>query len=108
MTNIAAIIPARGGSKGIPKKNIIDFCGKPLIGWSIEDAIQSKYIDTVYVSTDDREIAYISIEFGAEIINRPVDISGDTATSESALKHAIITKKLYGCEYIVFLLATSP
>jgi CMP-N-acetylneuraminic acid synthetase len=62
---IIAIIPARGGSKGIPKKNIMDFCGKPLIAWTIEQAKDSSLIDDVYVSTDDEEIASISRKYGA-------------------------------------------
>jgi len=108
MPEIVAIIPARGGSKGLPGKNIIDFCGKPLLAWSIEDAEKSKYVNKVYVSTDDGKIADIALSFGADVINRPAEISNDTATSESALMHAIISKKLTECEYIVFLQATSP
>ena len=77
---IPAIIPARGGSKGIPRKNIVDFCGRPLIAWSIEQALNSKYIDKVYVSTDDDEIADISKEYGAELIKRPREISTDTSS----------------------------
>ncbi|MCK4996957.1 acylneuraminate cytidylyltransferase [Candidatus Pacearchaeota archaeon] len=84
---IVAVIPARGGSKGIPRKNIKMIMGKPLIAWTIEQAKGSKYIDEVYVSTDDSEIKSISERFGAEIINRPENISGDTASTESALLH---------------------
>src|SRR5258706_5229330 len=64
---IIAIIPARGGSKRIPKKNVIDLAGKPMIAWTIEAAIKSKYISRVVVSTDDHEIAAISKSFGAEV-----------------------------------------
>jgi len=105
--NIIAIIPARGGSKGIPRKNIIGFCGKPLIAWTIENAKESKLISNVYVSTDSEEIASISREYGAKIIQRPWKISGDEASSEEALKHALgeIGGKI---DYVVFLQATSP
>jgi N-acylneuraminate cytidylyltransferase len=106
--SFVAIIPARGGSRGVPRKNIIDFHGKPLIAWSIEDSLNSKYIEKVFVSTDDEEIASISRKFGAEVIIRPAEFSTDAATSESVLKHAIISKDLSKCEYIIFLQATSP
>jgi len=62
-----AIIPARGGSKRIPRKNIKDFCGKPMIAWSIEKTIQSGCFDRVIVSTDDAEIASVAIRYGAEV-----------------------------------------
>ena len=89
MTNIVAIIPARGGSKGLPNKNIIDFCGKPLIAWTIEQCLSSKYISDVWVSSDSQEILSVSEKYGAKTINRPSDISGDLASSESVLRHAI-------------------
>ena len=105
--NIIGIIPARGGSKGIPRKNIIDFNGKPLIAWSIEQAKQSKYISEVYVSTDSEEIAEISQDFGAKVIIRPDNISGDFATTESALNHLLDCIDL-DIDYVVLLQATSP
>jgi CMP-N,N'-diacetyllegionaminic acid synthase len=89
MTNIVAIIPARGGSKGIPNKNTIDFCGKPLIVWTIQQCLSSKYISDVWVSSDSQEILNVSEKYGAKIIKRPGNISGDSASSESAWKHAI-------------------
>ena len=85
---IIAIIPARGGSKGIPRKNIINLCGKPLIAWTIEQVKGSKYIDEVYVSTDDLEIKKVSQQYGAKIINRPKELASDSASTESALLHA--------------------
>lgn len=104
---IIAIIPARGGSKAIPKKNIKIFAGKPLIIHSIEQALTTPQIDTVYVSTDDDEIAKVSRKVGAEIIHRPREISGDTATTESAIEHALSVLK--GKPNIIVLLqATSP
>lgn len=111
MKNILCIIPARGGSKGIPKKNVREFCGKPLIQFSIEHALKSKFINKVCVSTDDSEIEKVSLNAGAEVINRPDDISTDTATSESALKHALKSlqeKEDYIPDLVVFLQATSP
>jgi CMP-N-acetylneuraminic acid synthetase len=75
---VLAIIPARGGSKGIPRKNIRDLCGKPLIAYSIEAAIKSRLINRVIVSTDDEEIAEISKSFGAEVpFMRPVCLAED-------------------------------
>lgn len=86
---ILAVIPARGGSKGIPRKNIRLVAGKPLIVWSIEAALRACCVDRVIVSTDDDEIAAVSREYGAEVVMRPDEISGDTASSESALLHVL-------------------
>lgn len=107
---IIAIIPARGGSKGVPRKNIRMVAGKPLLAWTITAALQSKTIDTVIVSTDDDEISCIAKHYGAEVIRRPTEISGDTASSESALLHVLNTLKERNIdpELTVFLQATSP
>ncbi len=108
---ILAIIPARGGSKGIPQKNIKDLCGKPLIAYSIEAALQAKSVDRVIVSTDDQEIAEVSRQYGAEVIQRPDDISGDFASSEAALLHVLEElDQEEGCrpDLLVFLQCTSP
>lgn len=86
--NTAAIILARGGSKGIPKKNIIDFCGKPLIAWTIENC-RLGGANSVWVSSDSDGILEVSKNYGAEIIKRPEDISGDFASSETGWLHAI-------------------
>jgi N-acylneuraminate cytidylyltransferase len=86
---IVSIILARGGSKGIPKKNIIDFCGKPLIEWSIRQCLEVKAIESVWVSSDSDEILSIASSCGAKTIVRPDNISGDKATSESSWLHAI-------------------
>ena len=105
--NIIVIIPARGGSKGIPKKNIINFLDKPLITHSIQYAKDSSCINNIYVSTNDKNIAKISLDNGAKIINRPNNLSNDTATTESAILHAldnIDTKP----DIIVLLQPTSP
>jgi CMP-N,N'-diacetyllegionaminic acid synthase len=84
-----AVIPARGGSKGIPSKNLVDFCGKPLVVWTIEQALAARRIDTVWVSSDDPEILDVSARAGAQTIRRPTEIAGDTASSESCWLHAI-------------------
>ena len=85
-----AIIPARGGSKRIPKKNIKDFCGKPIIAYSIETALQSKLFDKVIVSTDDVDIANIAKQWGAEIpFLRPQEIANDHAPIMDVVQHAI-------------------
>ncbi len=104
------IIPARGGSKGIPKKNIITFCGKPLLAWTILQARQASLVDEVYVSTNDHEIGSVALRYGAKVIWRPEDISGDTARSEDALRHAVTELEENGIriKYVVFLQATSP
>ena len=107
---IVSIIPARGGSKGIPRKNVRLLDDKPLIAHSILDCKEAKFVDRVFVSTDDKEIAQISQKYGAEIIKRPPEIAGDTASSESALIHAITEVEAQGIEVnlIVFLQCTSP
>ena len=86
---LIAIIPARGGSKGIPGKNIRPVGGKPLLAWSIGQARQTPQITRVFVSTDSNEIAAVARDYGAEVIMRPPEISGDTASSESCLVHAL-------------------
>lgn len=104
---VLCIIPARGGSKGIPKKNIINFVGQPLISHSITQSLKSKYITDVVVSSDSDEILKISETYGVIALKRPDEISTDTSSSESALIHTIET--LNGnYDYVVFLQATSP
>ncbi len=100
------IIPARGGSKRLPRKNVLDLCGKPLIAWSIKAGLNSKYIDKVVVSSDDDDILNISLNFGAETIKRPVEFASDTATTFDAIKHTIENIQKY--DYIVLLQPTSP
>ncbi|MFH0875115.1 MAG: acylneuraminate cytidylyltransferase family protein [archaeon] len=87
---VLAIIPARGGSKGLPRKNILNMCGKPLIGWSIEQAKNSTYVDRVIVSTDDKEIAEIAKKYGAEVpFLRPKEYATDTVSPTDAILHVI-------------------
>ena len=94
MGNCVAIIPARGGSKGIPGKNTILVAGKPLLAWSIEHALRSAEIHSVWVTSDSPEILDIANTYGARTILRPADISGDKATSEEAWIHALNEIKL--------------
>jgi len=101
-----AIIPARGGSKRLPRKNILDLNNKPLISYTIEAGLCSKYIDKVIVSSDNDEILKISEKYGAETINRPAILANDTATTFDAIKHTIDNTERY--DYIVLLQATSP
>jgi YrbI family 3-deoxy-D-manno-octulosonate 8-phosphate phosphatase len=111
MTEILAVIPARGGSKGIPRKNIQPLRGVPLIVHSLEQAQRSRHISRLVVSTDDPEIAAISQEHGAQVVNRPPKISGDAASSESALLHALQdleAREDYRPDLLVFLQCTSP
>jgi len=101
-----AIIPARGGSKRLPRKNVLDLAGKPLIAWTIEAALKSKYIDKVLVSSDDDEILAISKDYHANTLERPEYLASDTATTFDAVKHAIEQNEQY--DYIILLQATSP
>lgn len=108
---ILAIIPARGGSKGIPRKNLQPLAGKPLLAHTIEQARRTPAITRVVVSTDDVEIASVAQQYGAEVIWRPAEISGDTATSEAALLHVLDhlqDNEGYEPDLVVFLQATSP
>ena len=106
-----AIIPARGGSKGIPNKNVMDFCGKPLVVWSILHAKSAELVEEVCVSSDSDEILAVAEKNGATPIRRPIDISGDFATSESAIVHTLdFIEKRDGVEpdIVVMLQPTSP
>jgi N-acylneuraminate cytidylyltransferase len=108
---IIAIIPARGGSKGIPRKNIKLLAGKPLIAYSIEAGLKSKYIDRIIVSTEDEEIAEISKKYGAEVIERPMGLATDTAPTEPVLEHVVKWLKEhaeYEPDIVVLLQPTSP
>jgi len=104
---VVAVIPARGGSQGVPRKNLRRVGGVPLLGRAIGSAIAAAHIDRVVVSTDDAEIAAVAREWGAEVVDRPAAISGSTASSESALLHGL---DVLGVErgVLVFIQATSP
>jgi CMP-N-acetylneuraminic acid synthetase len=108
---VLAIIPARGGSKGIPRKNIKNLCGKPLIAYSIEAALKSKTIDRVVVSTEDEEIAEVSKSFGADVpFMRPKDLAQDRSNLGDAIDFTIKKMQLhqYCPEIIVTLYPTHP
>ncbi len=111
MSRVLVVIPARGGSKGILRKNVRAFLGKPLLAHSIEHARAAPSVSRVIVSTDDAEIADVSRSWGAEVVWRPQEISGDAASSESAIVHVLDSLKLtenYEPDLVVFLQATSP
>jgi CMP-N,N'-diacetyllegionaminic acid synthase len=111
MTNrILAIIPARGGSKGLPRKNIIDLDGKPLIAWTIEASLNSKYITKTIVSSDDDEILNIAKQYNADKLKRPDELALDTTASEPVVRDVIETLKKENKEfdYLVLLQPTSP
>jgi CMP-N,N'-diacetyllegionaminic acid synthase len=104
---VIAIILARGGSKGIPKKNVLNFAGHPLVAWTVIQAKASKEIDEVYISSDSSEILEIAEKYGAKTIERPLKISGDNAKSEEAIIHAL---SILGSkqEMIIMLEPTAP
>ena len=104
---ITAFIPARGGSKGIPEKNIKEFAGKPLLVHSIEYALNCNQIDEVVVSTDNDKIAKIARKAGARIVKRPPELPTDKATTESAIHH-FVNKFNNKPDIIVLLQPTSP
>jgi CMP-N,N'-diacetyllegionaminic acid synthase len=107
---IICIILARGGSKGLKRKNLRKINGKPLIYYPINDAIKTRIIDDIIVSTDDKEIAYYAKKYGAKVpFIRPKKLSGDLATTESCLKHALLkyeNAKKIKYDYGVFIGAT--
>lgn len=106
-----AIIPARGGSKRIPRKNIKPFCGKPMIAWSIEAALESGCFDRIIVSTDDEEIAEVARQYGAEVpFMRPLALSDDHTGTIPVIRHAIETINSQGraVEQACCLYATAP
>jgi CMP-N,N'-diacetyllegionaminic acid synthase len=109
-SNVVCLIPARGGSKGLPRKNIRPLAGKPLIAYSIEAALRCTLIDRVIISTDDQEIAEISRKYGAEVpFMRPAELAVDDATTESALQHAVLwveQNEKHQVDVVVFLQPT--
>ena len=109
---IVAIIPARGGSKGIPKKNIKELCGKPLIAYIIETALKVRELDRVIVSTEDKEIAEIAKKYGADVpFMRPEELAKDETPTLPVLQHAVKyleEEENYKLDIVVLLYATSP
>lgn len=107
MNKTIAIIPARGGSKRLPGKNVLPLAGKPLLAHSIEFAKKHSFISEIYVSTDDAEIKKVALQFGAKIIDRPATISGDLEPTITALQHVLemVETKV---ENVVLLQGTNP
>lgn len=105
-----AIIPARGGSKGLPRKNILNLSGKPLISWTIDAALKSDFIERVVVSSDDNEILEISKDIGAEALERPSLLASDIALATDVISHVIVQLNLIQSDikYLVLLQPTSP
>ena len=102
------MIPARGGSKGVPRKNIRLLAGKPLVTWTIEQAAQSRYIDRVIVSSEDEEICQVAKQSGAEVpFVRPMELASDTASGVDVLCHAVENAGA-DYDYVVLLQPTSP
>ena len=112
MTGVLAVIPARGGSKSVPRKNIASLAGRPLIAYTIDAARASGCLDDIIVSTDDEEIAAVSRTFGANVpFMRPTDLATDTALTIDVVRHAVTTMEAArGSQYdhIVLLQPTSP
>jgi len=111
MARAVAIIPARGGSKRIPRKNIKDFYGKPLIAYSIEVALASKLFEKIIVTTDDKEIASIAKECGAEVpFLRPQELSDDFTGTEDVINHTLKYLENHGemYDYVCTIYATAP
>jgi len=109
--SVIAIVPARAGSKGLPGKNIKELCGKPLIAWSIEAGLKSKYIDELVVSTDSIEIAKIAIDYGANVpFIRPDYLASDTAASIDVIQHTLDYYEKNGKNFdiVILLEPTSP
>jgi pseudaminic acid cytidylyltransferase len=106
-----AVIPARGGSKRIPRKNVRDFCGKPMIAWSIEAAKASRLFDYIIVSTDDAEIAEVAKFWGAEVpFMRPAELSNDFAGTTDVISHATqwVLDQGFDVDAVCCIYATSP
>lgn len=103
---ILGVIPARGGSKGVKRKNLRPVCGRPLVYWSIKAARESKLLDRFIVSTEDSEIKSAAESFGAEVLDRPESLARDHSTTLSVLRH--ILNEIDGVDIIVLLQPTSP
>src|SRR3954469_2165589 len=108
---VLALIPARGGSKGIPRKNVIDIAGKPLIAWSIEHALAAARVTRVVVSTDDEEIASVAAAWGADVpFLRPAEFAQDLSPDIDVFRHALefLARESYTPEMVVHLRPTGP
>ena len=108
---VLALVPARSGSKGLPRKNVRPLAGRPLVAWPIATALRAATVDRVVVSTDDEGIAAIARDAGADVpFMRPADLASDTASSTDVVRHALDTLAAAGAEYdyLVLLEPTSP
>lgn len=107
---IVALIPARGGSKSVPYKNLYPIGGKPLLAWPIETAIATPEIDDIYVSTDDNRISACALEYGVKIHRRPAELAGDTALVADTVRHlySVLVNQSEQVDIFVLLEATSP
>jgi len=103
---IVALVPARGGSKGIPRKNLAPLAGKPLLAWTIEAALASEAVTRTVVSTEDDEIARAARAAGAEVLARPAELAADGTPMRDVIEHAL--RELGGTEVLVLLQPTSP
>lgn len=108
--DIVAIIPARGGSKGLPRKNLRVVGGMSLVAHAVRAGLESSRVDATYVSTEDKEIAAAALQYGARLITRPADLATDTAQNDSVLRHALQTIRDDGHapKTLVLLQPTSP
>ena len=107
--SVLALIPARGGSKRLPKKNLKELAGKSLIEWTANSALEAKHVDRVVVSTDCSDIAREAKRLGVEVpFMRPSEIANDTASTESVILHAVKELPNEACEIVVILQPTSP
>ncbi len=102
---ILGVTPARGGSKGVPRKNIRPICGKPLLAWTIESAKASTLLDRFIVSTEDEEIEQVARQWGADVLSRPRELATDEASTLSVLQHVL---SQIPADIVVLLQATSP
>ena len=103
---IVGLVPARGGSKTIPRKNLVPVAGKPLLAWTLEEAATSTVLSRTFVSTDSEEIAAVARELGAEVLARPAELARDETPMRDVIEHAL--RELPGCEALVLLQPTSP
>jgi len=104
--HVVGLIPARGGSKGIPRKNLAPAAGKPLLAWTVEAALESRRITRTVVSTDSEEIAEVARSFGAEVLERPAELAADDTPMLDVILHAL--GEIGRCDALVLLQPTSP
>lgn len=110
-SSVMAIIPARGGSKGVPRKNLVQIAGRPLIAWTIEAALNCSAVTETWVSTEDDEIADVARALGAGVIARPSELAGDRSSSSDVVRHALLARRDMAApapEIFALLQPTSP